>query len=439
MTANDELPTSGFLNVALAAVLAAGTAASAEPRRVSFRESRLATLTGDFNHSSLTASPDYGVFAYATKLGGKESVVAGNKKGPAFDEVGFPELSPDGKTVAYAARSGKAWSMVVNGRKGDDFDYVSFPTFSQDGKFLAYEARAGNKEFVVVDGRRGPKFDGVADLSLKPGGVLLYQARQGERWFVVTGAVREEMPGYSHEIALSPAKGTPAYAVEGKDGKESVIVRGKRGEAFDRVWGLTWSPDGTKTAFMARSGEREFLVVGDKKGPAFDYVEEHIEDASPIPVTEGTSKNVSPPAFSPDGKRVAYRAHGEGNVFIVTDGVEGEIFDDASQQVFSPDGKRLAYTARNGSSDYLVVDGRKGPAFENVWGPVFSPDGKTVAYKASGPYSKDKGLKEFIVAGEARGPEFDRVWEPVFSKDGRKVAYLALQGREVWRKVLEAR
>jgi len=422
----------------LAALLASVTIASAAPRNVPFREAKLATLIGDINQSSLDVSPDYRAFAYATRLGGKESVVVGDRQGASFDEVGFPELSSDGKTVAYPARSGKAWSMIVNGRKGDDFDYVSFPTFSRDGKILAYEARAGAEEFVVADGRRGPGFESVADVGFAPGGVLRYEARRDGRWFVVTGAAQEELPGYAHEIALSPAA-IPAFAVRGKDGKQFVIARGKSGKTFDRVWGLTWGPDGTKTAYMARRGDREFVVVGDRQGPEFDYVEEHIVDASPVPVTEGTSKQVSPPAFSPDGKRLAYRAHRGGKVLIVVGEAEGELFDDASQQVFGPDGRSVAYTARDGQSDFLVLDGRRGPAFEQVWGPVFSPDGKAVAYKASGPYSAAKGLKEFIVAGAARGDEYDRVWEPVFSPDGRRAAYLALKGREVWRKVLKVR
>jgi hypothetical protein len=46
---------------------------------------------------------------------------------------------------------------------------------------------------------------------------------------------------------------------------------------------------------------------------------------------------------------------------------------------------------------------------------------------------------EFIVVGDKVGPPFDSVTQPVFSPDGSKVAFGAMQGKELWWKVMEVR
>src|SRR2546422_1653886 len=43
---------------------------------------------------------------------------------------------------------------------------------------------------------------------------------------------------------------------------------------------------------------------------------------------------------------------------VVTDGVEGEAFDEVNDYFrFSPDGKRVVYLAKRGTQEFLVVDG----------------------------------------------------------------------------------
>jgi len=37
-------------------------------------------------------------------------------------------------------------------------------------------------------------------------------------------------------------------------------------------WGLNFSPDGTRVAYVAQQGGKQFIVVGNKKGPEFDEV-----------------------------------------------------------------------------------------------------------------------------------------------------------------------
>ena len=65
---------------------------------------------------------------------------------------------------------------------------------------------------------------------------------------------------------------------------------------------LTWlySKDGHHYVYAARKGEKWFVVVNGKEGPAFD--------------------RVVLPVFSPDGKRLVYRARKDGKRFLSCSG-----------------------------------------------------------------------------------------------------------------------
>src|SRR6516164_8307620 len=86
----------------------------------------------------------------------------------------------------------------------------------------------------------------------------------------------------------------------------------------------------------------------------------------------------SPPAFSPDSKRVAYRAVRGDRMLVVVDGQEGPQYDAIGEgdPIFSPDSKRVAYIAKRESKVFVVVDGTEGKEYAGIvkGTPVFSPD-----------------------------------------------------------------
>lgn len=66
--------------------------------------------------------------------------------------------------------------------------------------------------------------------------------------------------------------------------------------------------------------------------------------------------------MSPDGKRIAYKAHKpdpSDKELVVVDGVEGKEYDGIgpNNPVFSPDSKRVAYQAWGKGKELLVIDG----------------------------------------------------------------------------------
>jgi WD40 repeat protein len=254
---------------------------------------------------------------------------------------------------------------------------------------------------------------------------------------------------------LSPDGGRVAF--EDSLGKKSwLVVDGKAGPECDTCSGigLTFSPDGTRLAYVTGKGDRRhsslWVVVDGKAGAEYDEVL-HL-------------------AFSPDSKRVAYAAKTDKQWAVVVDGHPGAAYDDILGPIFSPDGKRVAYGARQGKQWSVVADGQAGVAYDelfNFWhGPrnsqadlieaqwmtmdsqsevaydelstqmwgavgyqyatrlVFSPDSKHLAYAA-----KRSGKWVVVVDGQ-EGAEYHDigVGSPAFSPDGKRIAYSARTG-----------
>ncbi|MBI3272466.1 MAG: HEAT repeat domain-containing protein [Planctomycetes bacterium] len=167
---------------------------------------------------------------------------------------------------------------------------------------------------------------------------------------------------------------------------------------------VVFGPDGRSVAYAARRGARQFMVVGDRKGEEFDFVD--------------------PPDFSPDGRVVMYRAKKGARFVLVVGDRKGAEYDELYYPVFNPRNHEVAYAARLGPKWSVVVGDRSGQLFEKkVGAPVFSPDGSSVAYDV------ELGRRQFVVAGDTEGEEFDWVGTPLFDPAGSGMAYHASLGR----------
>jgi hypothetical protein len=163
-------------------------------------------------------------------------------------------------------------------------------------------------------------------------------------------------------------------------------------------------------------------------------------------------------ALSPDGSRFAYAAGRQGGWLVVSDGVEGPLYDTVQGLTYDDTGEHPAYMAiRHDGRAVAVLDGKEGPTHDLVLGDTLTvgPEGRLAygverddravmvvdgwegdshdwIYKPAlgGAHryayvALDNGQYRAIVDGEA-GPRYDGVSVlPAFSEDGRHVYYAA--------------
>jgi hypothetical protein len=214
------------------------------------------------------------------------------------------------------------------------------------------------------------------------------------------------------------------------------------GKLYDSVGegGVFFSADGNRSAYMAKRGDKWFLVVDQVESEAYDSV-----DGSPV--------------FSPDGQHVAIAALKKPAWYAVVDGKLSPAFPGVDQPVlagnpvrcahvvwrgkqrtvvadglgeskefeaidnlaFNADGSHLIYKGRRGEKWIAVIDGKEGPEFDFVEDLAFTPGGKHVLYR--GGMSKPAETYCLVVDG-VPGKPYERVNEPIISNDDGRYAYI---------------
>lgn len=217
--------------------------------------------------------------------------------------------------------------------------------------------------------------------------------------------------------------GSDSAYIAKRGAKQLVVVDGKEDPEFDEIFGpipmIVFSADGQHYAYAAKKEGKAMTVFDGKEGPAF--------------------VGVRRPVISPDGKRVAYIAMisssaSDPKMEVVDDGKVSPVYNFVGAITYSPDSKRLAYIATQGKKSFMVVDGNIGQPYDGIAifipgafiGPVFSSNSKHLAYQAH------KGAKMVVVVDGKEGPEYDAIEErsPIFSPDGKHMAYVAQLGKK---------
>jgi hypothetical protein len=246
-------------------------------------------------------------------------------------------FTPDGAhLIAWRERRGQFWTMVINGVAGPQYANLGVPVFSPDGRHTAYTAQknpgAGNpaQAVIVHDGREGPAFRQVAGLQFtRDGKHVAYLAGEGGRW-----------RPYLDDRALEPTASQASAA-------------------------LWVNADGSRWAYWREDG----IVVDGQPRPQHK--------------SRGGGERVdTPPVFSPDGKRLAYRVAQGAKTIVVVDDKESPAYETATDPTFSPDGKHVAYVAVRDRRVYPVIDGIEGPPLFKLLNNaiVFSPDSTRFGY-----------------------------------------------------------
>jgi TolB protein len=179
-----------------------------------------------------------------------------------------------------------------------------------------------------------------------------------------------------------------------------------------------WSPDGRKIAFVA--------------GPAGTVAGElmvmNAEGSGVRPVEADLGPNVSTPSWSPDGMQNLVSAFGDVYAVPVIGGRSRLIVRNGQYPAWSPDGSWIAFT-RNYSTIYLVrPDGSDEhpllpPPFASSPQFSWSPDGKRIAFQSY------EGIDAVNVDGSGRmtvvPTQSFNTYAPAWSPDRTRIAFIS--------------
>jgi tricorn protease len=321
----------------------------------------------------------------------------------------FAAPSPDGRTVALTARGVVSAQWWRHGHSHMDESEI---WFLRDGVYR----RAGA-------GASGPEGAKEAWPMWSPDGRRL--------WFMSDRFGAENL--WVQEVGET-GPGTATAVTRFTDGRVlwPTLSWNGRTIVFERGLGI-WQLD---TATGAAT-EVPITLEGSAAGPALDR--------------RDVGSEIEQLALAPDGKKVAFVAHGEifaapakegGQAARVTRTPEAAEY----QAVWAPDSRRLAYVSERGGDHklwlYDFATGEEtalapGPGADDT--PRFSPDGKLLAFQrdrrelrvldlATG---KDRRLAEVLLDNPPLGSDRPFAWSP----DGRWIAVLGY-GARMFRNVL---
>ena len=253
---------------------------------------------------------------------------------------GFPSWSPDGKTIVYSFYNIAEGKPVLGSRKipsmgGTPIQFTEFPTehpqWSPDGRFIVYDADTGASiRMIGAEGGSPIKFlpdsigiynGGLPCWSPTGSHIAFKEGSTSSLWIyeVKTGTVArifwEEgmlpLPGCwsrdGESILVALMDRTSRVSTMWKislDGKKRQQITGHR-DGFYRF--LALSPDGTLLVYAAMEGNRLGLWIMPAEGGK----------SLPLAVTPRDHNEC--PAWSPDGKRIAFASGrtGRGDIYVM--------------------------------------------------------------------------------------------------------------------------
>ena len=209
--------------------------------------------------------------------------------------------------------------------------------------------------------------------------------------------------------------------------------------------------------FPSLSPDGNSLIYANAAAGNLDIYHQRVEGKRSDNLTADSPADDSQPAYSPDGKRIAFRSERDGGgIFIM--GASGEsvirLTDFGYNPSWSPDGKEIACamegvvgpTSRlNAKSQIWAVDlatrDKRLIAEGDGVQPAWSPNGYRIAY-----WGKHRGGQRDIWTTSATKADPVQVtddafedWNPVWSPDGRHLYFVSMRGgnMNVWRVRIE--
>ena len=350
--------------------------------------------------------------------------------GPA-DEF-EPAWSPDGAEIAFVSGTGANGTTIqsadASGQSktvisAPDGARVNAPSWSPDGKKIAYTQITGNKTRLMISGETVGTADDVFPFPVTwlSANQILYTANG--KILVAT------LPGGGEKPIQFQAKfqlNRPGYQRRQLD-FDSNPARPVKGILTPAL-----SPDGNRIVFAALN-QLWLMEIG----------------AKPQQLTTGSYYKQSP-AWSPDGKQIAYSSDqaGTADIYILNLATKSERrvtnLADSAELVpaWSPDGKKLAFQKQDGTT--YSVDLASGEIKEAIKAtyepgkPSWSANGNAISLAALRPYSRrfregtnlietadlSTGKITFTEPAPYKSISTRSVDGPVYSPDGSQMAFV---------------
>jgi Tol biopolymer transport system component/serine/threonine protein kinase len=232
---------------------------------------------------------------------------------------------------------------------------------------------------------------------------------------------------------LSPLKGMPLKSLvcTFKPERDAEILRSV--ETLEKINGKP----AKELLGTAQDVKEELLIVSKRTGnPEFFCMN---DDGTGVRNLTNSKSANSHPAWSPDGRKIAFASDRDGvlNIYVMDhDGKNikplTSVRDPCWAPAWSPDGKKIAFcrTMNNGVFIFIMeADGRNVRRLtnQNAYYPAWSPDGKNILF-ASQP--SGRGFHLFVVNADGTNPKELTKHDnklgyayPSWSPDGKKIAW----------------
>ena len=381
--------------------------------------------------STRTGSGDIYVLTFAT----------GELRRVTFDDV-LDQLdgwSPDGKSLYFSSTSREIAGMNDVFRvPADGGTPMPVSADRYTNEYWAAPAPNGGAIAITARGTTSGQWWRNGRSHLDESEIWILRDPQAMRYERVSaGKSKDTWPMWAPD-------GRTLYYVSDRNGPQNIVRRAIGGEptavtrfTSGRVLWPTISADGRTIAF-----ERDFAIWTLDTGTG---------EAKPVPITlrgvpAGPSverltitSGLEEMALAPDGRKVAFIAHGE--VFAVSSrdgGTATRVSNTASRERqvrWSPDSRRVVYVSdRDGTQGLYLYDfgtsqeTRLTEAAAGDVTPVFSPDGRSIAFQRGGRELRvvdvDAKRDRLLARANLDRVPFTAEGSVAWSPDGRWIAYI---------------
>lgn len=375
-----------------------------------------------------------------------------------------PTLSPDGKMVAYILHNKEGEELYVSRVAGGghvqltkDGTRKDDPQFSPDGEKIAFVRQVLNAQpelcvIPTLGGAAVPVIPGAESPAWSSDGshFAFIERKQGQPEALTTAKV----DGSDVRVILKgddvyPFLGHAAWAPDGT----LLAVSRSRGGANRNLWivpteggtprPLVQDAPGVLSDSPVFSLDGRGVIHRSNRGGASNLWWQPLDGRAPVQLTTGTGPDAYP-SVSRDGQIAFLNSRARNSLLLhsLVDGANTELLTDSSRlwaPAFSPDGKEIAYARDepDGSWHLWIIPARGGTARQLTSGkvpeiyPRYTPDGTAIVFNSWG--SEPLGLWRVPVSGGPPkpliGPTSASDAYADVSPDGKWIAFTRVENK----------